>query len=125
MAQIDTSFLLTDPDFTDQFTLVKRGVSVNSAGETVLSVTSSAVVIGVVQSGDTDDLLLAPTGATLSDIITVYYQGELSVMRVKGYSDVIVWKDRRYTVQDVVGDWNNWGVGYTKVLCVLEAITNG
>jgi hypothetical protein len=125
VALIDTSFMLTDPDFTDNFTLVKRGVSVNSLGETVLSVTSSAVVTGVVQSGDTDDLVLAPTGATLSDIITVYYRGELSVERINGYSDVIIWKGRRYTVQDIVGDWNNWGQGFTKVLCVLEQITNG
>ena len=124
MANIDVSFLLSDPDFGDTFTLVKRGVSVNSVGETVLTETSAADVVGSVQSGSTDDLVLAPNGARLSDIITVYYGGDLSVERINGYSDVIVWKGRRYTVQDIAGDWNNYGTGYTKALCVLEAVAS-
>ena len=122
MANIDVSFLLSDPDFVDTFTLVTRGYTIGPAGESTLTETGSADVVGSVQSGSTDDLVISPPGARLSDIITVYYAGELSVERVNGYSDLIIWKGRRYTVQDIDGDWNNYGTGYTKALCVLEQI---
>ena len=125
MANIDVSALLSDPDFIDQFTLIKRTVSINPAsGAAVLTEDGGVLVYGSVQSGSTDDLQFLPAGVRLSDLITVYYSGELSVERVNGYSDLIVWNGRRYTVQDIDGDWLNWGAGYIKAICVLEAMTN-
>jgi hypothetical protein len=125
MAQISVNELLVDPDFSDNFTLIQRGAAIGPYGETVITEKVIEKVVGVVQSGSTDDLVIAPNGARLSDIITVYYPSELSVERPgNGYSDIIVWKGRRYSVQDIVGDWNNYGRGYTKVLAVLEQINN-
>lgn len=119
MAMIDVSALMLDPDFTNTVTLIRRAVFVSSVGETVL-VETPITIVAVVSSGKAEVLERMPTGARLSDVIAVYYQGELRAESPGGYADVIVWNGKRYQVHEVPEQYMNFGAGYTMAHCLLE-----
>lgn len=121
MALIDVSELLTDPDFTNTVTLIRRASSVNSYGENVLTETSSSIT-AVVQGANTETLERVPEGARLSDLIDVYYKGVLHAESPSGYADVIVFGGKRYQVFQVIEDFMNFGAGFTKAVCKLEPV---
>ncbi len=121
MALIDVSELLTDPDFTNTVTLIRRDSTVNTYGENVMTETQSTIT-AVVQGANTESLERVPEGARLSDLIDVYYKGQLTAESPSGYADVIVWGGKRYQVFEVVEDFMNFGAGFTKAVCKLEAV---
>lgn len=121
MALIDVSELLTDPDFTNTVTLIRRSSTVNTYGENTMVETSSSIT-AVVQGANTESLERVPEGARLSDLIDVYYKGQLTAESPSGYADIIVWQGRRYQVFEVVEDFMNYGAGFTKAVCKLEAV---
>jgi len=120
MALIDVSELLTDPDFTNTVTLIRRASTVNTHGENVMTETQSTIT-AVVQGANTESLERVPEGARLSDLIDVYYKGQLTAESPSGYADIIVWGGKRYQVFEVVEDFMNFGAGFTKAVCKLEA----
>lgn len=121
MALIDVSELLTDPDFTNTVTLIRRASTVNTYGENVVTETQSTIT-AVVQGANTESLERVPEGARLSDLIDVYYKGQLTAESPSGYADIIVWGGKRYQVFEVVEDFMNFGAGFTKAVCKLEAV---
>ena len=121
MALIDVSELLTDPDFTNTVTLIRRSSTVDTYGENTMAETSSSIT-AVVQGANTESLERVPEGARLSDLIDVYYKGQLTAESPGGYADIIVWQGRRYQVFEVVEDFMNYGAGFTKAVCKLEAV---
>lgn len=121
MALIDVSELLTDPDFTNTVTLIRRASTVNTYGENVMTETQSTIT-AVVQGAGTESLERVPEGARLSDLIDVYYKGQLTAESPSGYADIIVWQGKRYQVFEVVEDFMNFGAGFTKAVCKLEAV---
>jgi hypothetical protein len=121
MALIDVSELLTDPDFTNTVTLIRRASTVNIYGENVMTETQSTIT-AVVQGANTESLERVPEGARLSDLIDVYYKGQLTAESPSGYADIIVWGGKRYQVFEVVEDFMNFGAGFTKAVCKLEAV---
>lgn len=120
MALIDVSELLTDPDVTNTVTLIRRASTVNTYGENVMTETQSTIT-AVVQGANTESLERVPEGARLSDLIDVYYEGQLTAGSPSGYADIIVWGGKRYQVFEVVEDFMNFGAGFTKAVCKLEA----
>lgn len=124
MALIDVSDLLTDPDFTTSVTLIRRSSVVDLHGENVLTEVQSTI-IAVVQGANTETIQKMPEGALLGDLITVYYAGELTAESAVGYSDIIVYRGRRYEVFEVPEDYMNHGAGWTMANCKLEAVNNG
>ena len=121
MALIDVSELLTDPDFTNTVTLIRRASTVNTYGENVMTETQSTIT-AVVQGANAESLERVPEGARLSDLIDVYYKGALHAESPSGYADIIVWGGKRYQVFEVVDDFMNFGAGFTKAVCKLEAV---
>ena len=121
MALIDVSELLTDPDFTNTVTLIRRASTVNTYGENIMTETQSTIT-AVVQGANTESLERVPEGARLSDLIDVYYKGQLTAESPSGYADIIVWGGKRYQVFEVVEDFMNFGAGFTKAVCKLEAV---
>jgi len=122
MALIDVSDLLRDPDFTNVVTLIRRAVAVNEHGENVMTETP-CYITAVVQGDNTETLDKLPEGARLSDVITVFYRGTLTAEWPGGYADIIVWQGKRFQVKEVAEDFLNYGAGFTKALCVLEAVS--
>lgn len=119
MAQIDVSEVVTDPDFLDAVSLVRRTSVVNSSGRNVLAESSSSVYM-VVQPASPDDLQRLPDSVRRRDAITVWYVGELSADADGQYPDIVVWNSKRYQVQtaDPFGNWAT-GSGYTEAVCTL------
>lgn len=123
MALIDVSDLLRDPDFTNVVTLIRRSVSINTHGENVMSETSCPIVASV-QGLNSEDIVKLPEGARLSDVITVFYRGDLQPESKGGYSDIIVWQGRRYQVKTIDENFINFGAGFTRAICVMEEVSN-
>ncbi len=124
MARIDVSALIIDPDFAEPITRIQRLISINEYGESVLAETSGTIY-AVVQNDGQELLDKLPEGARLSDALTVYYRGELTPERAGGYGDIVVWGGKRYVVREVTENYLNWGAGFTKAICILEAVNNG
>lgn len=123
MALIDVSDLLRDPDFTNVVTLIRRSVSINTHGENVMTESACNIVVSV-QGLNSEDIVKLPEGARLSDVITVYYRGDLQPESKGGYSDIIVWQGRRYQVKTIDENFINFGAGFTRAICVMEEVSN-
>lgn len=121
MAMLDVSDILLDPELTDLVTLIHRQSNVNGHGENELTETVVPNVRMCVQGAGPEALERVPDAARLTDIITVYYRGELIAESPGGYCDVIVWKGRRYQVKVIPNNFSNYGAGYTMADCLLEA----
>jgi hypothetical protein len=121
MAAIDVSDLLADPDFADSLTLVRGTVDVDGAGM-ARTTEATSTIGGVVQSGTGDLLKIGMDAAQASGGIAVYTTEPLHVVQDSSPADALVWRGRRYTVQQV-SDWGNYGAGYNVALCTLQPVT--
>lgn len=119
MALLDISDIVNDPMLSDEVTLIRRTSTVNEHGENELTETQVTARMSVQGSGP-EALERVPDAANLSDLITVFYQGELTAESPGGYCDVIVWKGRRYQVKAVPQNFTNFGGGFTMADCLLE-----
>lgn len=121
MALIDVTELLSDADFTNSFSVIRRVDSVNNYGENQLSETTLSGVVGSVQPASPDDMQRLPDSVRRRDAITVY-----SVTRISpdAYPDVVVWNGKKYQAQ-TSEDFGNYGAGYTKAICTLIEAGNG
>lgn len=124
MADIDVTELLTDPDFADQYGIIVRSATISAKGRNELTEQPLVTVTGVVQDADQETLNKYPDLATLSNVIAVWYKGRLNCESVDGYSDVILWKGKRYEAAVIDEDWMNYGAGWTKALCTLQKVNN-
>lgn len=123
MANIDVSELLLDPDFVSPVTLIRRSANVNGHGENELTETVIPNVLMSVQGAKEESLARMPEGARLTDIITVFYRGQLTTEAENGYGDVIVWGGKRYQVKVVPQNFMNFGHGHTVADCLLEPVS--
>ena len=124
MANIDVSELLSDPDFTDTATLIRRASSINGFGELELTETPETIT-AVIQGPEPMDFKQNPDAAWLTDAIAVWWRGSFTVEAPGGYSDVVVWHGKRYICEQVQEDYINWGTGWTRALFRLEKVNNG
>lgn len=121
MALIDVTNLLSDPDFSDTATLIKRTSSVDSFGRNAL-IEAEETITCVVQGLGNDDLAKLPTYAASLENIVVHYKGALYCADGAGtYSDIIRWRDKRYEVTAILENLINYGGGWTKAAATLEA----
>jgi hypothetical protein len=124
MANIDVSVLLSDPLFTDTFTLIRRAVTVNAYGETVITETSSPIT-ACVQGIDPEKLSKIATDARLSSGVEVWYNGRFHVDAVGGYSDIIIWNGERYEAISIDENFINYGSngGWTHATFGIKAVS--
>ena len=120
MADLDVSELFTDPDFTDPITVIQRTATVGENGKNII-VENCVSAIASVQSPNADTLKRLPEAARISGAKTFFTNTPVSADTNPGdYSDVIVWKCKRYQVINVF-PWENWGAGWFKVEAIVEA----
>jgi hypothetical protein len=118
MANIDVTELLTDPDFVDDITIVRRTSAVNDDGINVITETQLKAVASV-QSGDNDLVNRLPDGIRVSDTITIYTKTEIITSKTGGYPDIVIWNNQRHQVIGVT-PWGNYGKGWYRADCVME-----
>lgn len=119
MALLDVSELMTDSDFVDPFTIVRRtGYDENTYGETVFTeVLVSAVGSVQATSGDTAKRL--PDGVQLNGVRSIFTKAVINANTAGNYIDQIIWKNNRYNVIFVL-PWENFGAGWFEVVVEIE-----
>lgn len=117
---VEVAELLTDSDFCESVTLIRRAESVNEYGENVL-VETSATILAAVQPGPGSMLERFPHAAVFKNFIQVYSAVEIVDEAHDRYSDVIVWNGARYQVKGA----DTFQGSHSEALCVLEAANNG
>lgn len=117
MAFLNVSRVLRSPKFTDSITILRRTRSVNAYGE--MSLTNEEFVDDAVVEGlNRNDLNLLPDSARLSNGIAVFYNGVLNLETETTYADVVVWNNKQYQVTQITEEWQNWGEGWLRALCI-------
>jgi hypothetical protein len=125
MALQDLAQYMIDPDFVDEVTLIRRTPQeISDKGRSSFVETASQVYM-CVQGRGTEKLNRTSDSAWLTDAMDFYYAGTLYAASPGGYADVIVWKGRRYQVEEVPEDFSNYGSGWTHAIGRLEAVNNG
>lgn len=119
MPTLDVSDILTDPDFAESLTVIRRDQAMNSHGRGAV-LPCETTITGVVTGGSSAALLRAAEYGANSRAITVHTQFTLRDTRKGELPDIIVWKGMQYIV-DAVADYSSYGAGFTSADC----ITNG
>lgn len=120
MALIDTSELLSDPDFCDTVGLIRRTATIGSNGRNVLAEATPLMVLMSVQGLKAGDFIRMPDLANFDSVIAVWYNGILIPDATTDYSDIIVWNGKRYQVHKIDEDFSNFGGGFMKAFCTAE-----
>lgn len=118
MALVDVTELLSDPDFVDPVTQIKRVSQANSFGENVIT-SVPFETIGSVQPASGKVINRLPEALRVADVKSFWIKGEITATEPGKYTDIIVCKGKRYQVQSVQ-DWSNFGEGYCEGTCVME-----
>ena len=122
MARIDVTEIVTDPDFLDDVLLIRRTAAMVGA-RNVVAEADPVLTAMVVQDGVvSEDISRVPAALLLVDSITVWSVTPLTAQdraTAGGYSDVLEWDGRRWEVRTILGNFTNWGLGYTKALATL------
>ncbi len=117
---LDTTELLTDPDFVDRLQLVTRVPAINSFGENTL--TESCIdSVGSVQPASGKVIQRLPEALRLMNLSSFWFKGVIVTSAPGKYSSIIVFRGMRFQVQHVF-DWSNWGQGWCEGVCVAEVI---
>lgn len=116
MANLDVSDLLSDPDFADRGIICER--SIQTIGEDGMAENSLTMIkfTGVVTPDMGDVLERLDEGERIKGRITIHSQFPLRDGAEGGSADIVVWKDKRYTVTKV-SDLTNFGRGFTRASC--------
>lgn len=118
MANIDVSFLMSDPDFTSPIILITRTPRVNGLGENSIY-ESPENTIGSVQPASFRTVQKLPEAMRVANIYSFWIKGTIIATAPGKYSSILVFGGQRYQVQ-TVADWSNFGLGYTEGTCVAE-----
>lgn len=122
MADIDTSELMFDPDFVDEVGLINRASAANSKGRNELTETEPLMVLMSVQGPQAKDFVRYPDLINFESVISVWYCGSLMADGQGVYSDIILWRGKRYQVHKIDEDYMNFGGGFTKAFCTQESV---
>lgn len=115
MPLISVAELLSDPDFADEFTLIRRYTSTGTDGRAV-HVEGRLDLMGVVQPAGPSAVTLLPEGARVSTAIVIFTAHKLLAAREDGAADEVLWNGGRYVVRSVA-DWGRWGAGHYEATC--------
>ena len=97
---INVAELLTDPDFSQTFQLIRfDGVFANE-GEYTQTQSPPINIVGVIQPAkQTDVVQFMPEGERLGNLIVVYCSQEIKASDAKSQeSDIVVWRGNQYRV---------------------------
>lgn len=123
MALIDVSELLVDPDFVDDFTVIRAVESVGDNGRATFS-PSSSTAIGCVQPSAPSSLRLLPETTRVEGAIDIWTKTHLQVNDGKRAADTVIWNKRSYLVANT-RDWSQYGEGYINATCILQDLVDG
>lgn len=121
MALIDVSEALTDPDFIDLLSYVRRSVAIGQDGLGVAVDSGPIAFSGVVTAGSGDTLNRIPEGERVSGNITIHTKTRLQSGSAEVTADIVTWRNAQYVVSRV-SDYSNFGTGFVAAECDLLPI---
>jgi hypothetical protein len=117
MALIDTSELMSDPDFIDSFTVTRQQQTIDQHGRTVGSAILTTAY-GSLQAASGRAMEMLPDTVRISGAIEIYTKFRLEGPSETTQADLINWQGSIYIVQNVQ-PWTNWGNGFVHATCTL------
>lgn len=117
MPRLDLNDLLTDPDFSSPFSVIRQSVTVGANGRATTVEEPIPDLVGVITPGDSGDLLRDDDRVTTSRVITVTTAFMLRGSGPNFIADDIVYDGGRYVVK-AVKLWNRLGRGWTRAVAV-------
>ena len=109
--------VLDDPLFNEPAIWIRREAVVGDDGRTAIVETEEPILV-VPNSGDGDVLRRGRDGSTVYSTVRFYTKAPLSPGNHGYDADRIRWRGRVYQAISV-GDWSNYGVGFTSTSCEL------
>lgn len=123
MALLDTSELLSDPDFSSKFDLIRTVQVVGDDGRVINTPTTTFGIIGVVQPASGQAQKMLPEGAYAIGSITVYTKYPVKQVMDGFAADQIVFLSALYTIE-TVNSWESYGEGYFMAICTLKDLVD-
>ncbi len=117
MPLLDVTELLYDPDFAQDFVVVRFIRSVSQQGLTVDS-PGLFQSYGVILPLSGAQLAMLPEAERTGSYITVITPFALYALTDTTAPDHVQWHGRDYLVR-TVNDWTDWGQGFTSAVCQL------
>lgn len=125
MATFDVDDVLDDPDFQDEFQVVRQDETVDTTtGRSIDTPESGEKVVGIVQPASGSTLQLMPDLARTAGVIEIWTRYNLQGETDTTAPDIVLWNGKHYTVSHT-DPWTNWGDGYTHAVCVRREQTGG
>lgn len=120
MPLLDVSDILGDPDFADEFIVIRRAETVNEYGESVVTQTE-IFASGVVTAASGSILEQLPEGTRATGAILIHTQVRLEIVSATAQADRIRWAGNLYTVTNL-SDYSRYGGGFVAAVCTLTDI---
>lgn len=120
MADLDLSDIITDSDFADKVSIIRRTAVVDQTGINIIT-EEIIETLGSVQPPSAGEVMRAPEGLRSKDLKSFWVRQELLARVEDGYPDVLVFNGRRFQIISVQ-NWNNFGTGYSQGICVDEGV---
>lgn len=117
MSLLDVSFVLDDPLFAEPAIWIQRAVVTGPDGRTAFTETEIPIQV-VPNSGDGDVLRRGTDGSTVYSTVRFYSRAPMSPGNHGTDADRVRWRGRLYQAISV-GDWSNYGEGFTSTSCEL------
>jgi hypothetical protein len=116
MPIIDVSELLSDPDFVQDFTVIRYTRSMVNGR--VVDTSGSFPAVGSIQPSSGATLRLLPEAERLGSFITVVTQTKLQPLTTTNAPDVVQWHGNNFRVR-TVNDWSDYGQGFYSAVCEM------
>jgi galactose-6-phosphate isomerase len=121
MALLDVEFLLSDPDFADDFNVLRSVRTIDTNGRTV-DTPASYFTYGVIQPAKEVQLRQLPDLERIGSFISVITPFRLLALTGTTAPDEVFWDCKTYRVK-IVRDWTNFGEGFVEAICELTSLT--
>lgn len=120
MADLDLSEILSDPDLTSTFSVIRRTETVDpSTGRAAFTEVQTDGIVGVVTVGDPGGLLRKDDSQMTDNVITVSTIYRLRASSTGVQADVILFGGIRFTVK-ALKRWTMLGAGFVKAVAASE-----
>lgn len=118
MSLVDVTEVLSDPDFVQPITVVRRIPCVDAYGQNQLQEQPTCTV-GSVQPVSGKTLSRLPEALRVANVQSFWVKQSIVLDNRWTYPDLLVKNGIKFAVQ-MVFNWSDWGAGWSEGVCVME-----
>jgi hypothetical protein len=116
MPLIDVDDILTDPDFVEPITVLRRAQQISNTGRVSTLNQTFAGILACVQPQSDQPMIRGPEQQSLPGLISVH-----TLFRIRGIApgyqpDIVIWNGTQFVVNKVY-NWSQYGRGYVMAEC--------